>query len=74
MSMTTLKDNARSWYEGLQLGSLHSLKVFYSMFCGNYKESHSAIVLIEKFCGNFNNIFQSMGIDIHDQDLMDDEI
>ena len=74
MFMETLEDNARSWYEGLQLGSLCSLKDFYSVFCGNYKESHSAIVLIEKLCGNFKNSFHYMGIDIDDKDLMDDGI
>ena len=40
MFMATLEDNARSWYEGLQLGSFCSLKGFYSVFCGNYKENH----------------------------------
>ena len=40
MFMETLEDNARSWYEGLQPCSLCSLKYFYSVFCGNYKENH----------------------------------
>ena len=32
MFMATLEDEARTWYEGLQLGSLFFLKYFHKMF------------------------------------------
>ena len=30
--------------------------------------------MVENFCENIDNIFQRMGIDVDDEDLMDDEI
>jgi hypothetical protein len=40
----------------------------------NYKERYPSIVLVKNLCANFENIFQHMGIDLDDEDLMDDEI
>ena len=31
-------------------------------------------MLVENFCRDFENLFQHMGIDIDDEDLMDEEI
>ena len=72
MFMETLEERARLWYERLPLASLYSLEYFYSVFCKKYKESYPSIVLVENFYENLDNIFQHMGIDVDDEDLMDD--
>ena len=74
MFMETLEERERLWYEGLPPASLYSLKDLHSTFCENYKESHPFIELVENFCGNFESIFQHLGIDMDDEDLMNDEI
>ena len=74
MLMETLKERARLWYERLPTTSMYSLEGFYLVFCKKYKESYPSIVLVENLCENSDNIFQHMGIDINDDDLMDDEI
>ena len=72
--METLEEKARLWYEGMPPASLYSLKCFYSSFCENYKEYHPSIELIENFCGNFESLMLHLGIDMDDEDLMNDEI
>ena len=72
--MATLEGRARSWYEELPSASLYSLDDFYKVLCKNYKGSYPTLVLVEYFCGNFKNLFQHMGIDIDDQDLIDNDI
>jgi hypothetical protein len=74
MFMETLEERERLWYERLPHASLYSLEDFYSVFCKKYKESYPSIVLVENLCENIDNIFQHMGIDVDDEDLMDDEI
>jgi hypothetical protein len=74
MFMATLEDNARSWYEGFPFASLCSLKYFHAVFCDNYKQHYPSLLLIENLCGKFEDLFQLIGIDMDDQDIMDDEI
>ena len=69
MFMETLEDNARSWYEGLPIASLYSLKDFHIPFCDNYKPHYPYLLLIENSCGKFEDLFQFIGIDIDDKDL-----
>ena len=74
MFMETLEEKARLWYEGFPPASLYSLKDFYSSLCENYKEDHPSIELIENFCGNFESLVLCLGIDMDDEDLINDEI
>lgn len=46
----------------------------FSTFSINFRQTHTSIVLIERLCGRFNDMFQLLGIDIYDQDVMTDEI
>ena len=73
MFMASLEDDARLWYEGLPAASIYSLKDFHMIFCKNYKQHHPALLLIESFCGRFEDLFQLMGIDIDDPDIMNDQ-
>ena len=72
--METLEAKARVWYDRLPPTSLYSLKDFYLVFHEHYKESYPSIVLVENFCGSFDNLVQHMGIDVHDEGLMNEEI
>ena len=74
MFMETLEERARLWYEGLPPAILYSLEDFYSYFCKNDKEIHPPIEMVENFYGNFESLFQYLGIDMDDEDLMNDEI
>ena len=72
MFMASLEDDARLWYEGLPAASIYSLKDFHIIFCKNYKQYYPALWLIESFCGRFEDLFQFIGIDIDDSDIMSD--
>ena len=72
--METLEEKAKLWYEGLPPSSLYSLKDFYSSFCENYKENYPSLEMIENFYGNFESLVLYLGIDMDDEDLMNDEI
>ena len=74
MFMESLDDDARLWYEGLPAASIYSLKCFHIIFCNNYKQNHPALLLIESFYGRFEDLFQFIGIDIDDPDIMSDQI
>ena len=74
MFMETLEEKYRLWYEGLPLASLYSFKDFYSAFCENYNENYPSLELIENFCGNFESLMLRLGIDMYEEDLMNDEI
>ena len=74
MFMETLEEKAKLWYERLPPTSLYSLKDFYTAFCENYKENHPSIELVKNLYGKFESLFQHLGIDIDDEDLMNDEI
>jgi hypothetical protein len=74
MFMDTLEEKAQSWYEGFPFASLYSLDYFYAAFCKNYKEIYPSLMLVENFYANHENLLQHMGINIHEEDLMDDEI
>ena len=45
--MVTLEGKAREWYEGLDPGSLFSLKDFHKVFYEHYKENCSSLLLAE---------------------------
>lgn len=72
--METLEKKARSWYEGLSPTSIYSLKYFYTVLCKNYKDRYASIVMVETFCGYLDGLLQHLGIDIDDEDLMDNEV
>ena len=74
MFMASLDDDAKLWYEGIPTSIIYSLKYFHIIFFNNYKQHHPALLLIESFCGKFGDLFQFMGIDINDPDIMIDEI
>lgn len=73
MFMASLEDDTKLWYEGLPTASIYSLKDFHMIFCKNYKQHHPALLLIESFCGRFEDLFQFIGIDIDDPDIMSDQ-
>ena len=52
MFMATLEDKARAWYEGLQSGSLCSLKDFHRTFFEHYGKFHSSLPLFQNSCQN----------------------
>jgi hypothetical protein len=70
MFIKTLEDDVRSWYEELPTASLCSLKYFHVAFCDNYKQHYLSLLLIEKLCGKFEQLFQFIGIDIDDEELV----
>jgi hypothetical protein len=74
MFMETLEEKEILQYEGFPTTILYSLKDFYLAFYEYYKENHPSIELAENFCGNFESLFQHLGIDMDDEDLMNDEI
>ena len=54
----TLEVNARKWYEGLDPGSLFSLKDFHKVFYEHYKENCSYLSLAENCCDQSEDIIQ----------------
>ena len=72
MFTQTLEERERLWYERLPPTSIYFLEGLYSVFCKEYKESYPSIELVENFCGKIEKLFQHMGIDIDDEDLMED--
>lgn len=71
--MATLEDKARVWFEGLQLGSLCSLKQFHRIFFGHYGKSHPSLPLF-KGCSNFcKGLIQYLESIYDDVEYMDDE-
>lgn len=55
MFMATLVGKIRSWYEGLKLGSLFSLKEFHTTFFEFYGKSHHSFLLFEDCCESCEN-------------------
>ena len=58
MFMATLEGKARNWYEGLNPGSLFSLKNFHKVFYEHYKEYSPSLSLVENFCDQFDDFIQ----------------
>ena len=56
MFMATLKDEARTLYEGLYSGSLFSMKYFHRMFFEHYEKSHYYLSLLQ-YCCHFCEVF-----------------
>ena len=54
--MAILEDGARTWYEGLQLRSLFSLRDFYRNFLEHYEKTHSSLSLLQGCC-DFCEVF-----------------
>ena len=47
MFMDSLEENARSWYEGLPLGILSSLKYFHTVFHEHFKYQYPSLLSIQ---------------------------
>ena len=58
MFMVTLEGKAREWYEGLDPGTLFSLKDFHKVFYENYKENCLSLSLVENFCDQSEDLIQ----------------
>ena len=56
--METLEGKAREWYEGLNLGSLFSLKYFHKVFYEQYKEYYPSLSFIENCCDQSKDLLQ----------------
>ena len=58
MFMATLEGKAREWYEGLDLGTLFSLKDFHKVLYGNYKKYCPSLSLAENCCEQSKDLIQ----------------
>ena len=58
MFMETFEGKEMEWYEGLNLGSLFSLKDFHEVFYENYKEYSPYFPLVENCCDQFEDFTQ----------------
>ena len=58
MFMVTLEGKAREWYEGLNPGSLFSLKYFHKVFYEHYKENSPSLSLAENCCDQSEDLIQ----------------
>ena len=56
--MGKLEGKAREWYEGLDPGSLFSLKDFHKVFYEHYKENCSSLSLAENCCDQSEDLIQ----------------
>ena len=74
MFMISLEGNARSWYEGLPLGSFYSLRDFYTIFHEHSKDQYLSLLLIQD-CYRHDKEFIENLKDIYGDDrYMDEEL
>ena len=60
MFMATLEGKAREWYEGLDPGTLFSLKDFHKVFYEHYKDYCPSLSLAENCCDQSEDLIQHL--------------
>ena len=60
MFMVSLEGNARSWYEGLQAGSLYSLRDFHTVFHEHFKAKYHSLLLIPACCTHDKGFIENL--------------
>lgn len=70
--METLKEKEISWYEGLPLASLYSLKYFHENFYENYRKSYPSLLLVENCCEHVERYVQHLESFYCDEEFTDE--
>ena len=60
MFMASLEENASSWYEGLPLGILSSLKCFHIVFHEHFKDQYPSLMSIQDCCTRYKEFIENL--------------
>lgn len=74
MFVANLEGRTRVWYEKLPHASIYSLQELHLVFFQNYKDIHPSLVLVEIFCANLEELCCLMGMDVYNEDVLDNEV
>ena len=72
--MFSLEGYARSWYEGLSVGSLSSLKDFHIIFHEHFKRHYPSLLLLQDCCTHDREFIENVKDERGDDQYLDKEV
>ena len=74
MFMDSLEENERSWYGGLPLVSLCSVKYFHTVFHEHFKDQYPCLLLLQDCCTHDKEFIEHLKYIYSDDQYMDEDI